>query len=214
MDQTDIILPLEFQPTIGKKVKRKAVKKVAKDGIPKKPRVKKTEKQKNMKRMNAIRSALRQQWDRHPVKSEARKLAIVEKSEAWLNSKNSRKTPYRCKICEGIFTNDETEVDHLEPAGTLKAYSDVGPFANNLLNVTVEDVQILCISCHNQKTYSERNGCTFEESHALIAVAQFRKLKAGIQIEKLLASEVPEGMLKNSKTRCEAYLKYIYKTKQ
>lgn len=100
-----------------------------------------------------IRSALRQRtvyWK--PVdlcKKQARR-----KNQ----STNKRlKFEYQCNICKNWFPEKQVSVDHIIPAGTLRDFSDLPGFAERLF-VEADGLQVLCNSCHDNKTKNERNG--------------------------------------------------------
>lgn len=63
---------------------------------------------------------------------------------------------YPCAHCGGWFSEKETHVDHIVPAGSLKSFEDVGPFSRRLLFPTPDQLQILCKPCHKTKTLAER----------------------------------------------------------
>ncbi len=67
-----------------------------------------------------------------------------------------QKFEYKCAHCGGWFPEKEIAVDHIVPAGSLKSFEDVGPFAQRLLFCGPEGLQILCDKDHNDKTQAER----------------------------------------------------------
>ncbi len=96
-----------------------------------------------------IRSALRQAYSRYPVKFQVKK--AVERT---VTGKRHR-YEYQCASCDGWFTNKEIQVDHIEPAGTLKKYSDLSGFCKRLF-CEADGMQVLCKDCHQVKTNAER----------------------------------------------------------
>lgn len=50
----------------------------------------------------------------------------------------------------------EVSVDHIEPIGTLKAFSDLPGFVERLF-VGVDKLQVLCDTDHKAKTKEERD---------------------------------------------------------
>lgn len=96
-----------------------------------------------------IRSALRQAWNKYPVKYQALKQAEVGKQ---VNQKTGRLAKhYRCNICQQHFPAKEVQVDHIVDVGTLKDYPDLPVFVDRLF-CGVEDLQVVCKPCHQSKT--------------------------------------------------------------
>lgn len=92
-----------------------------------------------------LRSALRQAFTKWPPKHKK-----VEKAKA--KSSNKRyKWRYRCESCGKYYPKKEIEVDHKVEAGSLKQFSDLPGFAERLF-CGEEGLQILCKTCHNNKS--------------------------------------------------------------
>jgi hypothetical protein len=90
-----------------------------------------------------IRSALRSAFQKWGPKHEAKKLAKRGYNQ------------YECAHCGEIYGNKDTEVDHIEPAGSLKTYEDLPAFVERMF-CEVEGFQVLCKACHQVKTNEER----------------------------------------------------------
>ena len=100
-----------------------------------------------------IRSALRSAWSRYPVKWQ-----VLEAAKRKYTGKDKRiKWQYKCNSCKGWFLAKEVQVDHITPAGSLKDYKDLPLFVSNLL-CGADNLQVLCKTCHDNKTKEER--CT------------------------------------------------------
>lgn len=63
---------------------------------------------------------------------------------------------YQCQCCKEWFPEKMIQVDHIIPAGSLRRFEDVGEFARRLLFPKQEDLQVLCLKDHNEKTQRER----------------------------------------------------------
>jgi len=63
---------------------------------------------------------------------------------------------YECALCKNWFPEKETQVDHVEPAGSLQSFDDVGPFARRLFSPSQAGLRCLCLSCHNRVTQEQR----------------------------------------------------------
>lgn len=110
--------------------------------------------------INWIRGGLRKLWSRHPSKTEIRK----QHREKRDNGKGRMVFHNQCNMCKEWYKTADTEIDHLKCNPPFKDLKDIAEYAENLLNVGVEDLQILCKPCHKIKTYSERYGVSLEEA--------------------------------------------------
>jgi hypothetical protein len=90
-----------------------------------------------------IRSALRSAFQKWGPKHEAKKIAKRGYNQ------------YECAHCGEIYGNKDTEVDHIQPAGSLKTYEDLPSFVERMF-CEVDGFQVLCKTCHQVKTNEER----------------------------------------------------------
>jgi len=90
-----------------------------------------------------IRSSLRAAFTKWGPKHQAKKDAKVAYNA------------YRCASCDEVFPSKEVEVDHIEPAGTLKTYADLPGFVERMF-CEADGFQLLCKGCHQVKTNAER----------------------------------------------------------
>ena len=67
-----------------------------------------------------------------------------------------QKFEYRCSLCGEWFPEKGVQVDHTVPAGAMKSFDDVGPFARRLLFCSPDDLAVLCKEDHKAKTNRER----------------------------------------------------------
>lgn len=98
-----------------------------------------------------IRSALRSKMSRWPPKIEAKKLA----RRKYIGENKQQKWEYQCAICQNWFMDKETEMDHIEPAGTLRDYDDLPEFVRKLF-VGLDGWRCLCKPCHKSVTAEQR----------------------------------------------------------
>lgn len=96
-----------------------------------------------------IRGLLRSGFTRYPVKHQVKVAARRKK-------KGTRRFEYKCADCKKWYPNSQTEVDHIEPAGSLKDYSDLPGFVERLY-CEADNLQVLCKACHHIKTQEERS---------------------------------------------------------
>lgn len=78
------------------------------------------------------------------------------------NSKRPYKGPlkrqkfeYQCNACKNWFPEKEINVDHVVPAGSLNNAQDLPGFVERLF-CEVDGLQILCKTCHDDKTLKEK----------------------------------------------------------
>lgn len=102
-----------------------------------------------------VRSGLRAKWQRFP----ARYAALAQAKRAYVGDNKNQKWEYCCSACGQWFLQKDVAVDHIEPAGTLKTYSDLPTFVQKLF-VGLDKLQVLCRVCHGIKTAEERKGET------------------------------------------------------
>ena len=96
---------------------------------------------------------------------------LRQKSRFWkpitqckMNSRRTYKGPnkrqkfeYQCNSCELWFAEKHINVDHINPAGSLRCAQDLPGFVERLFCET-NNLQILCEKCHNVKTQNEKDG--------------------------------------------------------
>ena len=98
-----------------------------------------------------IRSALRMAWNKYPAK-----YAALQKARKAVDKPLARhKYELQCACCEQWFPQKDVQVDHKVGAGSLKTYNDLPQFVERLF-CGVDNLQILCRSCHMAKTLEER----------------------------------------------------------
>ena len=125
----------------------------------KKPRSVKTPKTRNAGSMTEsafwsfIRSALRQKsrWWK-PIAQAKQKAKRVYKGPL-----KRQKFEYQCANCLQWFPDKKINVDHINPAGTLRCANDLPGFVERLF-CEVDGLQVLCSDCHDKKTADERKG--------------------------------------------------------
>jgi hypothetical protein len=63
---------------------------------------------------------------------------------------------YTCAACKARFPRKQVQADHVTPCGPLRCLADVAPFLERLTPEDVDAFQVLCETCHQQKTNDER----------------------------------------------------------
>lgn len=96
-----------------------------------------------------IRSAMRKAWLKWPPRYEA-----LKRARRPSQSDNKRlKWEFQCAHCELWFQQKEVSVDHIVPWGKIEGLTLEEAWARLL--VPVSELQILCKTCHDQKTATE-----------------------------------------------------------
>lgn len=127
-------------------------------------------------------------WKKHPVKLEFLKASttLIENT----NPRSMKRFPMvkavTCALCELVVKASEVEVDHIHGNHSLKSMDDLRSFIESMIIVKMSDLQIACKPCHKIKSYSEREGITFEEARAIKKAIEICKSKQDKQflIEK------------------------------
>lgn len=101
-----------------------------------------------------IRSALRQKSRWWKPIGEAKQHA-KRKYVGPQKGRGKQKWEYQCASCLDWFPDKEVNVDHRIPAGTLRCAADLPGFVERLF-CEVDNLQVLCSTCHNKKTQSEK----------------------------------------------------------
>lgn len=109
------------------------------------------------KEINDIRGALRQCFHRSNyykvfVDSMAFKVARYNKdgSRHKVDLKH-----YTCAMCASSFLKKDIQIDHINPIGSFKSLDEISKFISRLY-CPYDNLQVLCKSCHREKTNDER----------------------------------------------------------
>ena len=99
-----------------------------------------------------IRSGLRQKsrWWKPIAECKAKA------KRAYKGPLKRQKFEYQCNQCKNWFPDKKINVDHICPAGSLNSAQDLPGFIERLF-CEVDNLQVLCETCHNAKTKSEKD---------------------------------------------------------
>ena len=116
--------------------------------------------------MSYLRGGLRRScWMKHPVK-----LEFIKNNRERIPNPNPRgKVPEvwggRCNVCKDLFVQSKLAVDHVrEFSASLKDIKDIQTFVELITLVTEDDLQFVCKDCHDNISYSQKQGCSFQEA--------------------------------------------------
>jgi hypothetical protein len=70
----------------------------------------------------------------------------------------------QCNICKCMFKETDVEVDHIEGEKEFTDLSKMMEWAKSILDVSFDDLQILCKPCHKIKSHMDASGLSFEEA--------------------------------------------------
>ena len=152
-----------------------------------------------------VRSNIRQTWMMHPVR--LLKLELTRIPDMDPNTRT--KWLWECVCCKQRFKGLDIQTDHIKGEHSLLKIADIGPYATSVLDVTVDDLQILCLQCHAEKTYAERYGVTLEYAKIELKVIDWLKPKNN-KVDKqkkfLTSHNLP---CNNGDVRRDSYRKYL-----
>lgn len=147
-------------------------------------------------------------WQNYPLRNEFKNeecIDITEKIREDHGLSKQTKKVGKCTYCDNYFPKSKLEVDHIEQAGSIKEFSDIGSFVEGIacskLNMT-----LTCKPCHKIKSYAERQAIPFHQ--ALIT-------KKAIDIQKgddkLWLSDRGITPETNAKKRRDQIIEYLSK---
>tara|TARA_Y100000114_G_C11764120_1_gene332341 strand:+ start:33283 stop:33813 length:531 start_codon:yes stop_codon:yes gene_type:complete len=110
--------------------------------------------------LNWLRGSIRRIWSRHPVKI-AYKQSRRYKAPVGKNGKDVWVSD--CEVC-GKQSRD-CQVDHLHGGYGFTDWESFTEWARMILWVGFDDVQEVCVECHEVINLSQRKGLTFQEAY-------------------------------------------------
>ena len=98
-----------------------------------------------------LRSALRRASVRWAPKSECLKAA----RKPYNGANKRRKWQYQCAMCKKWHAGKDIAVHHVQPCGTLKAFSDLPQFVERLF-CEQDGFRAVCRTCHSEEHRSKK----------------------------------------------------------
>lgn len=144
-----------------------------------------------------IRSALRSKSLRWPPRAHALELA----RRPYKGPNKRQKWEYLCVLCTKWHNAKTVIVDHHPvAAGSILSVADIGPFANNLY-CEVDNLRVLCDTCHLRHTLAEANGISMAEAAILQETIAICKKKVKDVIDFGLSYGYTKDQLSNAEKR-------------
>lgn len=128
-----------------------------------------------------IRGILRKGWSRHPVKLEYIKQNRKRIPNPNVNGRVSEVWGMTCQQCGNDFVQAQIEIDHLNPASSLRCKGDIQGFVERLLFITFDDIEAVCLDCHTIRTLSQKQGISLERARAEKTAIRLQKEKQDVQ---------------------------------
>ena len=157
-------------------------------------------------------------WEKYPPKIEFKNKQCTPPPEGYAGK---AKSGANCSLT-GVWTGkSKLEVDHIVGEASLRDWDDVLSFIRHLCT-NDENMQLVEKEAHKVKSYSERNGISFEEAQKRKMAIAFGKLPIDEMKNVLQNSEkyetikeVVEGSKKLTKKRlCELYKEILNGSKE
>ena len=147
-----------------------------------------------------LRGCLRSAWSRNPIKHN-----LIKKKRYQISNPNkSGKKPTvwgaLCSVCKGEFPLSYIQVDHKNPAGSLRKREDIQGFVERLLFVCEDDLRLVCKECNSCLAMADKQGISLAKARATKFVIQMEKDKSIIDF--LLSNHYTDNSIgRNAKQR-------------
>ena len=134
---------------------------------------------------NWIRGSLRRAlWSDYPIRSEWKKSQlrkVTAEERAAKTFHPSTKAVGACTYCNEWFAQSKLECDHIHSSDGCKSEEEAEKFLWYCAGGTGVDWCLSCVPCHKIKTFSERQGMSFEEACVTKKVIALEKDKKVMQ---------------------------------
>lgn len=162
---------------------------------------------KQTKAVSALRSAIRLTWMRAP-----NKLAVLEMARVPdMNPATRTKWLFKCAICGNMFKQADVEVDHIIGNHKFTDPDDFPTYWDNMLNVPISGLQVLCKEDHSIKTFQEGRGISWQEAVDKKVVIRYCNWKVAKQKEYLKKEGFKPAEISNAEKREKCWTK-LYET--
>lgn len=165
-----------------------------------------TGKGREAKVLGIVRSAIRSAW----LKSDTKLAYLYMNTIPDMDDSTRTKWLWKCEICGNLFKLNEINVDHKHGNHQFTKVENFPEYFEKILMVGFDDLQILCIEDHKQKSLSESLGVSFEEAgyhKTAIELQKTKKDKEWLQERKVVPS-------KNKDKRREQIVEFLKEEKE
>lgn len=158
-----------------------------------------------------VRNQMRRAWSRHPIKVAYKKAH----RERGCLGKKTKTNPTgvvwcsRCEQCGVLHREANTEVDHIEQAGSFRHWGEFLSWMQRLMHISFDSIRVVCKPCHKIITHATKKGMTFEEAKLDKRVIAFGKLPAKEQMSVLRTKNVDGPHTPNAVQRKIMYRQYL-----
>lgn len=152
-----------------------------------------------------LRSAIRQVWMKHPTKLSF----LYDRTVPDIDDKTRTKWLIECECCHNMFKLNDVEINHKKGENPLQTLEDVLPFAQSILGVCHDDLEVLCKPCHSALTYSQRYNVTLEEAFKEKEVINKLRQTVAKQKAELKKAGFSTKDISNESKRRECYRKLL-----
>lgn len=122
-----------------------------------------------------LRGALRRCWNHAPQKMECIKANRIRID----NGKGRMIWGAVCGMCGGTFPQNQVQVDHIVPAGSLQDVSDIEGFVTRLL--MSNELRLVCKGCNAALSYADKHKISYEEAIIIKKAIALQKDKKDVQ---------------------------------
>lgn len=140
-------VPSELEKQKVQKKLESFLKKLNPDGSPKRPM------DDNLAK-GLMRKAVRDEW----MMADNKLAFLLMRRIPDTDNSTRRKWKYKCDKCGGEFSLKDVNVDHIKGEKQFTEWEQAQQYAASILDVTFDDLQILCIPDHKTKSRCEQLG--------------------------------------------------------
>lgn len=138
-----------------------------------------------------LRGSFRRIWNKSPIKIEFMHETRIKVPNPNPKGRVPEVWGYECNCCGKQDIAKNFQVDHKLDAGSLRCWGDVERFVRRLLACKKSDLQMLCVPCHEIKSYQEKHGLTWKQAVIGKKVSKANALKVGELKQFLDEQRVP-----------------------
>lgn len=162
-----------------------------------------------------MRGTIWQEWKRYIPYKKSKRIKVNPLMRSKYNLGNRIRYVYICEFCEGVFKEQEVEIDHIVECGAM-TMDNITDFVMSLCT-PLDNTQLLCKYCHTVKTHMEKhNFATMDEAEIDKDAIAFCKNNAKFQLDFFAEKGYDIGDLRisNAKKRKAEFKKILIKERE